>query len=85
MNAFRVWVKRLDYTSSLRVDDAENAKWLLHKMSEFFVFKTCEPMEDIRNSAGCTFRVSHTSQMSGAGLERLLARIPEVQLMLERA
>lgn len=85
MNAFRVWVTRLDHTSSLRVDHADNARWLLHRMSEYFVFKTCEPMEEARNSAGCTFRVSHTSQMSGAGLEKLLSRIPEVQMVLERA
>lgn len=85
MNAFRVWLRRSESASRLRVDGSENARWLLRRMSESFVFKTSEPMEDTSSSSGCTFRVAHTSQMSSAGLERLLARIPEIQLTLEQA
>lgn len=85
MNAFRVWLRRSESASRLRVDDPENARWLLRRMSESFVFKTSEPMEDTLSSSSCTFRVAHTSQMSGAGLERLLARIPEINLTLEQA
>ena len=85
MNAFRVLLRRSEHTSRLRVDDSKIARWLLERMSASFVFKTSEPMEDALNSSGCTFRVAHTSQISGASLEKLLARIPEVQLVLEAA
>ena len=85
MKAFRVWIRRTDGASGLRVDGLENAKWLLSRLSDFFVFKTSEPLCDVPDSADCTFRVAHTSQMSGAGFERLLAGIAEVKLTLEPA
>ena len=69
----------------LRVDDSNIVCRLLERMSASFVFKTSEPMDEALNSSGCTFRVAHTSQISGAGLEKLWARIPEVQLVLEAA
>ena len=42
-------------------------------------------MQDVQNSSECTFRVAHTSQVSGPSFERLLAGIPEVQLLWEPA
>lgn len=85
MKAFRVWVRRSDHTSFLRVEDCDHAQWLLRRLSRSFVFKTSEPMMDAPNSSGCTFGVAHTSQMSSTSFARLLAGIPEVQVLLEPA
>jgi len=85
MKAFRVWISRMDDASRLRVDGLDNAKWLLCRLSEFFVFKTSEPLNDVPNSLDCTFRVAHNSQMSGPRFEKLLAGIAEVKMMLEPA
>jgi len=83
MKVFRVWIRRMDGASRLRVDGLENAKWLLGRLSDSFVFKTSEPLDDIPNSLDCTFRVAHNSQMSGPRFEKLLAGMAEVKLMLE--
>jgi hypothetical protein len=85
MKAFHVWVSRMDGASSLRVDGLENARWLLCRLSDVFVFKTSEPVENVPNSLDYTFRVAHNSQMPGPKFERLLAGIAEVKLMLEPA
>jgi hypothetical protein len=85
MKVFQVWIRRMDGASRLRVDGPENAKWLLGRLSKFFVFKTSEPLGDIPDSLDCTFRVAHNSQMSGPRFETLLAGIAEVKLMLEPA
>jgi hypothetical protein len=83
MKAFRVWISPIDGASGLRVDGLENARWLLCRLSDFFVFKTSEPFCDVPNSSDWTFRVAHSSQMSGPKLEKLLAGIAEVKLSLE--
>lgn len=85
MKAFRVWVRRSEHTSCLRVEDGDHAQWLLRRLSQSFVFKTSEPMADTWNSSGCTFCVAHTSQMSSTSFARVLAGIPEVQVLLEPA
>jgi hypothetical protein len=85
MKVFNVWISRVDGASGLRVDGLENAKWLLRRLSDFFIFKTSEPVEIVPNSSDCTFRVAHNSQMPGPKFEKLLARIAEVKLLLEPA
>jgi hypothetical protein len=85
MKVFSVWISRMDGDSRLRVDGLENAKWLLRRLSDSFVFKTSEPLHDVRNSLECTFRVAHNSQLSVSRFEKLLAGIAEVKLMLEPA
>ena len=85
MKAFSVWIRRLDGASRLRVDGLENAKWLLGRLSDSFVFKSSEALECFADSSDCTFRVAHNSQMSGPRIERLLAGIAEVKLMLDPA
>jgi len=85
MKEFSVWISRMDGASRLRVDSQENAKWLLRRLSDSFVFKTSEPLHDVRNSLDCTFRVTHNSQMSSSRFEKLLAGIAEEKLMLEPA
>lgn len=83
MKAFRVWISRMDGASGIRVESLENAMWLLRKLSEFFVFKTCEPLQEIANSSDYAFRIAHNSQLSGPRFEKLLAGIAETRVMLE--
>ena len=85
MKAFTVWVSRIDGASGIRVDSLENAKWLLGRLGDFFVFKSCDPLRERFGSSDCTFRVAHNSQMSASRLEKLLAGITEVKLILEPA
>jgi hypothetical protein len=85
MKAFNVWIRRIEGASGLRVDGLDNANWLLGRLSNFFVFKTSEPLYDVPNSANCTFRVAHSSQLSGPKFEKLLAGIAEVKLIFEPA
>jgi hypothetical protein len=83
MKAFTVWVTRTDGASSLRVDGLEDTQWLLRRLNEYFVFKTCEPLRDRAGSSEFTFLVAHNSQMSEAQFERLLAGISGVRVVLE--
>lgn len=83
MVAFQIWISRLEGASGIRVESLENAMWLLGKLSEFFVFKTCEPIREIVNSSDYTFLIAHNSQLSGHRLEKLLAGIAEARVMLE--
>ena len=85
MKVFNVWISRMEGALRLRVDGLENARWPLCRLSDFFVFKTSEPLSEKPNSSDYTFRVADTSQMPGRRLEKLLAGIAEVKLMLEPA
>lgn len=72
----------MDGATCLRVDGLENTHWLLCRLSDYFVFKTCEPLRDSSNSSAYTFRVAHNSQLSGPRFEKLLATISEVNLIV---
>ena len=73
----------MDGASGLRVDGLENTIWLLRRLSDFFVFKTSEPLGEVPDSSNFKFRVAHNSQLSGPRFEKLLAGIAEVRLTLE--
>jgi hypothetical protein len=83
MDKFRVWVCRTDGATSLRVDGLENAHWLLGRLSDFFIFKTCEPIRNASDASAYTFHVADNSQMSAARLGRVLAGISEVNMIIE--
>lgn len=83
MDIFKVWVTRMDGLTHVSVVDLENAKWLLARLSNSFVFKTCEPFRVIANPSAYTFRVAHNSQMSASHFEQLLAKISEVKMSTE--
>lgn len=83
MKAFNVWLRRQDGASQVRLEAIENAEWLIDRLSASFVFKTCEPLYERRDSTECTFRIAHNSQLSGPRLERLLSGIHEVRLLRE--
>lgn len=83
MKAFTVWVTRTDGASSLRVDGWEDTQWLLRRLNDFFVFKSCEPLRDRAGSSELTFRVAYNSQMSEAQFDKLLAGISGVKVIQE--
>jgi hypothetical protein len=85
MKTFSVWLRPFGNVCRVRVDGLRNAQWLLNRLGHSFVFKTADPMNEEVGSPCCTFRVAYDSQMSPRGLRRLLATIPEVQLMAEPA
>ena len=85
MNLFHVWIRPLVSTCRVRVDGMQNAKWLLTRLSKSFVFKTSEPLDDDMKTACSSFQVQYSFQMSGPKFAKLLAAIPEVNLMLEPA
>ena len=85
MKTFHVWIRPMDGTCQVRVDGIENAKWLIHRLGQFFVFKTAEPVKEDEGSSCCTFRVADGSLISRYNFERLLRAFPEVKLMLDLA
>ncbi len=85
MSGFRVWVRALGDACRVRVDGVENARWLLGRLSKSFVFKSCEPIGEERDSSFCTFRVPYNSRLSRSTFEKLLNAIPELVLMPEPA
>jgi hypothetical protein len=81
MNAFRVWVRPLDYGFVVCVDGMDNALWLLDQMSESFVFRSAEPINQEQSSTLCTFQVPSDPRLSLSRLRKLLLAIPEVILL----
>jgi len=85
MKSFQVWIRPLSSACRVCVDGIRNAQWLLNRLSDFFVFKTSEPVDDNLATACSSFQVQYNSQMSGSKFAKLLAAIPEVNLMSEPA
>ncbi len=86
MKTFRVWTRPLGSNACrVQVDGIKNTEWLLDRLSRSFAFKSAESVHEAQDSGYCTFQVMYTSQITRAGLDRLLAGIPEVKLMAEPA
>jgi len=85
MNPFHVWLRPVGDFCSVRVDGIENARWLLGRLSQSFVFKTFEPFGETMGSSMCSFQIPNNPPLSRFKFERLLAAIPEIRLMLEPA
>ena len=85
MNPFHVWLRPVGDFCRVRVDGIENARWLLGRLSQSFVFKTFEPFGEKMGSSVCSFQIPYNPPLSRFKFERMLAAIPEVRLMLEPA
>jgi hypothetical protein len=83
MEPFRVRVLPLGSDCQLRVEGIKNTQWLLHRLSQSFVFKTSEGVHEDLGTRTVTFRVAYSSQTPRLALERLLASIPEVSVVPE--
>lgn len=85
MNTLQVWIRPLGADCRVRVDGMKSAEWLLQRLSHSFIFKTSEEVRQERGSGCCTFRVAYSSRVPRSVLEKLLAAIPGVRLMLDPA
>lgn len=81
MQAFRVWLQPAVSTCRVRVDGIKNAEWLLGRLSQSFVFKTSQPLLEEANSNCCSFQVVFAFRTSWQSLGKMLAAMPEVQLI----
>jgi len=85
VNTFRVWIRPFGDDCRVRVEGLQNARWLLSRLSQSFVFKSSESIADDEALSCSTFRVPYSSRVPRSRFERLLAAIPEVRLMLDPA
>ena len=46
MDRFQVWIHPMANACRVRVEGIQNAKWLLSRLSESFVFKSSEAIKD---------------------------------------
>ena len=83
MEPFRVRVLPSGSDCQLRVEGMKNTQWLLHRLSQSFVYKTSEGVHEDPGSRTFTFRVAYSSHTPRLALERLLASIPEVSVVSE--
>ena len=82
MKSFCVWIQPLANTYKVRVLGIKNAQWLLPTAS---VSPSCSGQrsgERKRAFPCCTFSVPYRSKTRPSRLEKLLASVPEVRLML---
>ena len=56
MNPFQVRIRPMVSVCRVRVDGIRNAQWLLKRLSESFVFKTSEPLDEDIAAACSSFR-----------------------------
>ena len=85
MSTFCVWIHPLANACKVRVLGIENAKWLFDRLARAFHAKSSETVNEEEGYPCCTFRVPYSSRISRSALEKLLAGIPEVRLMLDLA
>ncbi len=85
MNKFRVWLRPLGASCKVRVDGTKNARWLLNRLSQSFVFNTSQGINDEEVPSCSIFHVQYNSQMSLSQFQRVLAAIREVKLMSDLA
>ena len=85
MIAFRVWIGSFGNHALVRVEGADNAQWLLRRLSQSFVFKGSEAIREDGATHCSHFEIPYSSQMPRLTLERLLGSIPEVRLLAEPA
>lgn len=82
MDAFRVWMRPMLGATSITVEGLDNARWLVTRLSNAFVFKSSEPIREEAGTRHSVFHVLQSSQTSTLTVQRLLAAIPEVRLVL---
>lgn len=85
MTGFRVWIRSIADDCRVRVDGMQNARWLLTQLARSFIFKSAQPINDDEGPSSCVFHLRYSSQMSRPTLERVLAAIPEAQVVLDTA
>lgn len=83
MNAFNVWLRFLRDICRVRVDEIENAKWLLDRLSQSGNVRISAQFGTMEKLSGLRFDVLLSSRFSRSRFVRLLDAIPEVNLKME--
>jgi len=83
MNQFRVRIYSLADTCRIEVDGVDNARWLIGRLSQFYLFRRDVPLVVNRPAEPSSFEVAMTSALTCLRLEKMLGRIQEVQLLKE--
>jgi hypothetical protein len=81
MIAFDVWLRPLGNVSRVRVDESQNATWLLDRLHGLAKFGSTQPMSETGESRVCSFEVTYEPPLSRSAFEQLVTGIPEVQMM----
>ncbi len=79
----RVWVRTLHRGSQLRIEDADDAHWLLERLSESPALVGLENLTARQTNKGCVLKISDAMQPTFATLESVLAQIPGVEVVPE--
>jgi hypothetical protein len=79
-DAFRVSVGQLDYEYLVCVDGLANARWLLDRLADSFIFPSAKPIYQEQGSTLCSFQVPRSSLLRFSTFQAMLAAIPEVTL-----
>jgi hypothetical protein len=85
MIGFRVWMRSSENTSRVRVEGNDNARWLIRRLNQSFIFKSSEPLREQPDTLCFIFDVPDSSQVSRSFFKKLLSSIPEVTLLAETA
>jgi hypothetical protein len=85
MKRFQVWIRPVGDFCRVRVSGDDNARWLVLRLSEAFVFRTFEPLEQVPGAPDCWFRIPYNPPLSSTRFRQILLAIPEVELMREPA
>ena len=82
MKPFEVWVRPLGESCRVRVRGIGNAEWLLRQLGESHSINNAEPCPETPEADICSFEVPCSEPKSRNRLEKVLASIPEVKLMM---
>jgi hypothetical protein len=85
VNAFRVWVRPMEYEYRVLVEGLANAEWLILELSRAFVFKSARPIASEHDSPLFSFQVPCNSMLPLSRFYRLLAGMPQVTMVLQPA
>lgn len=83
VNLTRVWVRSLGNACRVRVEGSDNARWLVDRLSQTPALAGLEFVDVEPCGTTCTIRVPNSAERTLATLEKELADIPGVELMLE--
>lgn len=85
MPPFRVWLRPLGEGCRVRVEGSENAAWLLDRVRTGLKHVQCDETIGQDGQGISTLVVHYASESAQQDLDRLLSRMPELQVMFQPA
>ena len=81
--AFKVWLRPTGSTCKIRVEGSEQAEWLRNKLGEQGI--ECAKPRQASGTDFCNLHATYKSEMSHEQFQKLIATMPEVELMFDAA